>query len=371
MTTALEIIRRGLRLINVPGRGALLSSADAQAGLETLQGILNTEAVSKFFVPGIRRHFFALTAAKAIYSYGPGADLDTTLFEDPVPAQIESAYIRAGSSIQTNELITDGRFANSAAWTLDAGWNITNNAARLSSGNSGAAIVQALTVAAVTYTVRISVTRRAGGVRLLLVTPGANLSQSIMVSGDYSFTVSPSSGSPTQVSIIALDADSDVDVTLLSVIPVGVCAVGLPDGQGTDYPIEFIDQKRYNANSSKGRNGRPCEALWSRGYPFAELRFDSAPSSGDILVADVLVNRVGVSSLTSEVRLHSDAMKWLQYRLAFEAAPEYGKALAPSARMVMEEAWSRLTAANHRPNMLRVDKGLRSRPSFDINRGDV
>ncbi len=49
--------------------------------------------------------------------------------------------------------------------------------------------------------------------------------------------------------------------------------------------------------------------------------------TGDILVMDVLVNRVAVSDANSIIRLHPDAIKWLRYELADAMAGEYGKAL--------------------------------------------
>ena len=75
---ASTLIARALRLINVPGRGAILGPTDQQAAFETLQDLMNAESVSKWFQPGIRRHFFPTVASQDIYPYGPGApDFDT------------------------------------------------------------------------------------------------------------------------------------------------------------------------------------------------------------------------------------------------------------------------------------------------------
>ncbi|MCG8434513.1 MAG: hypothetical protein MJA83_10820, partial [Gammaproteobacteria bacterium] len=82
---ASELIARSLRLINVPGRGSTLNGTDKLQALEALQDLVNSKAVTRQFVPGVRRHFFNLQANKSIYSYGPGQDLDTDDFDDPSP----------------------------------------------------------------------------------------------------------------------------------------------------------------------------------------------------------------------------------------------------------------------------------------------
>ena len=63
---ASELISRALRLINEPGRGATLSADDQQDALEATQEILDSESVSKQFVPGISRHFFPMVAGQAV-----------------------------------------------------------------------------------------------------------------------------------------------------------------------------------------------------------------------------------------------------------------------------------------------------------------
>ena len=61
MTTASDLIKGALRLINVPGLGASLAAEDQSNALSALQELLNTNAVSKQFTPGIKRHFFTLS----------------------------------------------------------------------------------------------------------------------------------------------------------------------------------------------------------------------------------------------------------------------------------------------------------------------
>ena len=124
-----EFISRSLRLINQPGRGANLSGDDQNDALTALQEILDSESVSKQFVPGISRHFFPMVQGKAIYSYGAGAGLDLRADDfgalaagipDPTPNAVESAYIREGSTIVNNETVDSFRFESVGSWILDA-----------------------------------------------------------------------------------------------------------------------------------------------------------------------------------------------------------------------------------------------------------
>ena len=167
----------GIRLLNEVGYGkddsALvlnlvynadgpLSPTDQADAFESLQEILDSEAVSKAFVPGIRRHFFNMTAGKAIYSYGPSAQADLRsddFDDDPAPIKIEDAYIREGSSITNNELVPEYRFENVGIWAVDADpdVNITNNqyvAEQPAAATSSTAVVAP--TAGTTYTLRVN-----------------------------------------------------------------------------------------------------------------------------------------------------------------------------------------------------------------------
>ena len=365
---ASTLIARALRLINVPGRGAILGSADLDAAFTTLQDLLNAESVSKMFNPGIRRHFFPTIAAQDIYAYGPGpgTDFDTRDFDDPVPVNIEDAYIRVGSTFRTNELVGNDRFDDSSIWTANAGWLLTNGEAQASA-------------AAGTLEQTISNLEIGQVYRLKFDTE--------VFAGDFTIAIDTFSIAVTATSSYEFTWTATVASALLSITPGGGAFTGTLDnvsirrvdrpertelvGKGSDYRIDVIDQKHYNDRFSKGTGGRPYQILWSRTFPIGEIRFDNSPAGpSDILVMDVTVNRVAIETTNDEILMHDDAIKWLRYQLAFEMAPEYGKVLAPPALKTLEEANNRLFAGNFRRNTLRVDSALRNRRSFDINRGD-
>jgi hypothetical protein len=376
MTLASDVITRGLRLINVPGRGAVLSGQDSQNAFETLQEIVAAESVSKQFVPGIRRHFFPLQGGKAIYSYGPGAEFDTNDFFDLTPVRVEDCYIREGAVIQNNEQVSNGDFNLATNWTLGTGWSIANGSATIAPGNNGETLSQTLNlVAGRNYTVRVRVAHRDGSVNLRVIQDGAiNIVDQTLDAGavSYVFTATFSGTVSSEIQFIA-DADADMDIEDVSIIETGLDKVFLPDpanqGGGSDYTVTIINQKRYNRRFTKGTGGRPYELLFSRNYPNAEIRFDNSAIPGDILVMDVLA-APQVLAQTDTVPLHPDAIKWLKYQLAHEMSGEYAKRLTREQQEIRKDAWTKLSSGNRRKNTLRFDRALRIRPTFDVNRGD-
>ena len=160
-----------------------------------------------------------------------------------------------------------------------------------------------------------------------------------------------------------------MDILDVSILETGKDRVEL-SGTGSDYAIKVIDQKRYNRRFTKGTGGRPYQILFSRAYPMGKIFFDNASISGDILVMDVTVNRVAVDSLDDTIRMHPDSRKWLRYELADHLSGEYGKSLTRRQIKILDDAYDNLVAGNLRMNRLGVDKAMRRRATFDINRGD-
>lgn len=364
---ASELITRALREINVPGRGATLSGDDQTAAFESLQDFLNSKAASRFAVPGIRRHFFALTLSDHIYSYGPGLELDTDDFQDPAPIRVEDAYIRAGAAITSNEQVTSWNFTAATGWTVGAGWTIANSKATADAAGS---LTQPLALAAGTlYTVIVNVVQRAGDVVLTINQDGSPiLTQTLDGSGTYTYEIT-FAGTTSDIDFTTDDADDDLDILDISIIETGLDRVSLSDG--SDHRLRKLDQHSYNRRFSKGVGGRPYGMLFSRqGGGRAEIRFDHAPLSGDILVADVIVNTIAPAKITSTLTLNDEALRWLKYALADEVSGQYGKELRRGQISSMDDAYGDMVATNARPNKLRVDSGLRRGRGFDIDRGD-
>jgi hypothetical protein len=365
--TALTLLTRALRLINVPGRGAELQPEDLTSGFETLVDLLNSQAVAKAFQPGIVRHFFAPTGGLVAYTYGPGGDLDTDPFEDPVPVRIEDSYIRSGVAIQSNEQVDEYDFDAVGSWAIVGAWVIANSEA--ASTGVGTLSQPLALVAGRTYTIKLTATVEVGDVVLRVLQDAVPiLETSISESGDYEFEIG-FTGTLSELELETDNALDDLAVQQVSIIELGLERLELPDG-GTDYELKTFDQRSYNALSNKDSGGRPSKMLFSRAYPLATVRFEGQWTGGDVLVLDVLVNRIEVATINDPIRMHPDAMKWLRYAVADELAGEYGKALTARQVRIMDEAYDLLAAGNARANKLRVDRGLRPWRRFDIDRGD-
>ncbi len=358
----------------MPGRGATLSAVDELAAFESLQTLLNSKAVSNAYQPGIRRHFFAMTPAQSIFTYGPGGQFDTDTFHDPAPIDLEDCYIRSGATITFNETVDEWNFVTLGEWVLaGAGVAIANQKLTLSgAGSASQTTVFARWTAGTTYTLRVTTAQRAGDVELSILQDGAPiLTQTLSSSSSYEFEFTFAGTSSAEVRFTTAAGSDDIDIISCSIIETGLDRASLPDGQGTDYSVRIIDQRTYNAEHTKGLGGRPHKVLFDRQRPLPRVRFDHAAIGGDIVVFDALVNQLQLTDLSDEINLHDDAMRYVEYALAAEEAPTYGKGLTAQQAEIMREAREKLQAGSSRPNSLRVDTALRGRHHhFDINRGD-
>lgn len=369
--TAKELIERSLRLLNVPGTGKNLDANDENDAFEALQLILRSEAAGRHIQPGIRQHFFNLTAGQSVYSYGPGQDFDTNDFLDPAPVRIESAFIRAGASITSNEQVDEPKFVASTPWTLDTGWTIANELATAAPGNGTIDCKQTLALAAgVKYTLTVKTVVRAGQVTAKVNQNGSPIVTEV-ITGTGTLTKEFTFGGGT--SEIELEADNagDLDVSECSIIITGKEKVELPDATGSDYAIQIIDQKTYNKRFTKGTGGRPYELIYDRDqYEAGHVRFDNSGLAGDILVMDVRVNSADITSVNDVLRVNPEVQQYLKFELADHVAAGYGKALNSAQMAQKHRAYNLMAAGHQRLNRLRMDKALSSEPRFDINRGD-
>ncbi len=374
-----ELVRRSLRLINVPGRGKALAGDDLQQGCEELSDLIASEAVSQQFVPGIRKHFFPMLANQGVYTYGPGGLFDTRArFDDPAPIRIEQAYIREGTVLIDNTVITNGDLDSPIGWQLGNGWIVQNGRATLLPnvpGTHGFLTQDLVLVTGTRYEITVDFTQREDGIAVWMVQDGVAIKQmDLLANGVYRFDFTFGGVSQNaQISFRPVTPSSnvtDVDINRVEMLPAGVDRYALPDSQGSDYWLTPMDQNEYNRRFTKGTGGRPYRYQYVRNFPLPEIRFDNSALSSDILIMDVLCDRVSFELPSDDLRLFPEEVQWLKYELANQLAPQYGKELTRTQMNTLDAAWNLLAAGQHRPNRLRVDRALRKRPTFDINRGD-
>lgn len=367
-----KLIKGALRLINVPGRGGVLSAEDQADAFFALQELLNSSAVSKQFVPGINRHFFTAVADKHIYTYGASTQADfrsDDFNDDPPPIDIEHCFMRQGSSITNNEKVNNYRFEAVGDWTEGGTAVIQNNQGIMEGVGT---LTQNLSLSVTNYTIKIDLEVNVGDVELKVLQGVTELlNVTIQGSGEYSYDFTYSTGSPSVVLTTAAATD-DIRINTLSIIETGKDRLELPQGQGTDYSLKMVGQTTYNLKCSKGQGGRPYNFVYSRNYPVSRLMFDNSTTAGELIVMDVLVNKLAIKRVTDEIQMHDDGLKWLRFALADSVAPEYGKRLNDRQLRIMMDAEDLLMAGNRRINNLRVDSALlygSRRGHYNINEG--
>ena len=272
---AAELISRSLRLINEPGRGAILDPDDQGDALTALIEILDSESVSKQFVPGVSRHFFLMTSGKSIYTYGTGSGLDLRSdnfgslrngLGDPCPTKIEYCYIRQGAVITANEVVDQFRFESVGSWVVDAdpAVAIINDQYKVEQPAGATSTTQLLasvpTVTALTdYVLRVDAVVFNG--ELVIEARDSAIafdSVTIDTSGFFEFEFNwPTTVAPDLNLTTALATD-DIRLNSLSLIQRGKRdRFELPDSQGSDYSVQIVDQTHYNRRFTKGTGGRP------------------------------------------------------------------------------------------------------------------
>jgi len=367
-----ELLTRSLRLINEPGKGMDVGDEALNDAFEVFLDIIYSQGVSRFLRPGIRTHFFNVNSQQHVYTYGPGGDFDTDLFNDMVPVAIESAYLRAGDTIQTNELITNGKFNDgSNDWTVGSGWSVLNAEASFDQSIGDSALTQAFTwVPGTVYIIKFDITVDAGGGTF--TSDGGAFTTTFSSSGTYEFEYTATASS-SSVQFESLNASGDeYTVDSISIIEKNKNTVELVNNTGragSDYPIRIIDQNTYNREFSKATGGRPEKLLYSRSYPLAEVKFDQLPTFGEVIIMDVTTVPIH-NDIDSELLFYPDSYKYLRYQIADDIAPEYGKALTQRQQETLRTAKRLFIKGNKRQNTLRTDRALLGSRRYNINQGD-
>jgi hypothetical protein len=107
MATALDIITRALRSINVLSDGETPTASMAQDALDSLNDVLESWANENLMVYVPVSETFPLTVGQGDYTIGPGANFDTVR-----PQQVTFAYARNGSIDYPIELWTNDQYAS-------------------------------------------------------------------------------------------------------------------------------------------------------------------------------------------------------------------------------------------------------------------
>jgi hypothetical protein len=106
MPTALEMIRRSMRLINVLAAGEAPVAQEQNDGLTTLNAMLDSWSINKLNVYALQEDTHTLVAGTATYTIGSGATINTDR-----PLEIQRAFVRRGTVDYPLDIIGDKYYA--------------------------------------------------------------------------------------------------------------------------------------------------------------------------------------------------------------------------------------------------------------------
>lgn len=107
MATALDIIKRSLRLIGAIPSGETATSNETDDALQALQQLIDSWSSDGIAVPYVTTESFPLVSGQSVYTYGPGGDFDSTR-----PIDILSAYIRNSNNSDFQITLVSRRYYN-------------------------------------------------------------------------------------------------------------------------------------------------------------------------------------------------------------------------------------------------------------------
>lgn len=103
--TALDIIKRSLRLLGVKGAGEKLDSSEANDAFLALNSLVDSWNNESLMIYNLELVTHVLTPGTGAYTIGPGATINTTR-----PQNIKSAYINDGNADWPIIIINDEQF---------------------------------------------------------------------------------------------------------------------------------------------------------------------------------------------------------------------------------------------------------------------
>ncbi len=106
MATALDVIKRSLRLLGVKRSGETLTGDESAEGLEALNSLIDSWNNESLMIHNKTTVTHTLTASDGEYSIGSGADINVTR-----PQNIVNAYINDGDADYPLELINANQYS--------------------------------------------------------------------------------------------------------------------------------------------------------------------------------------------------------------------------------------------------------------------
>lgn len=134
--------------------------------------------------------------------------------------------------------------------------------------------------------------------------------------------------------------------------------------QGNDYPVDLIDNDRYNAIPVKSQSGiLPDVVQFNPAYPLATFTFFPVPTQAITFTFTSNVLFTSTLTLATVLTLPPGYYRALRLNLALELAQRYGRQLGAQTLKLAATSLGDLKRANKRTPISRCDETLLSRGS--------
>lgn len=128
---------------------------------------------------------------------------------------------------------------------------------------------------------------------------------------------------------------------------------------GVDYPIEDIDQSRYNLIPIKTQPGiLPTVVLLSATFPLATMTFFPVPSVGNTFIFSSNAFLTAAATLVTVLSFPIGYYRMLRLNLAADLAGRYGRTLSPNTLRQAATALGDIKRLNKRSPIARFDGAL-------------
>jgi hypothetical protein len=157
----------------------------------------------------------------------------------------------------------------------------------------------------------------------------------------------------------------------LSTRPMSIEKALIRDGL-TDYPVRLMSLSEYASISRKSNQSNyPTDLYDDGGYPQKTITLYPTPSAALSLILFTKRPLTELATLDTALSLPPGYERALNFNLAIDLAPEYGRAIPDSVAMVASESKAAIKRSNIKPSYLRSDEALLIHTGrFNIFTGD-
>lgn len=174
---------------------------------------------------------------------------------------------------------------------------------------------------------------------------------------DVTKTLTVSDGSYT------IGSSGDINTTR----PVKIVSAYITEN-GSDYPLEIIDQRAYDGLTAKTVTSSLPEYLYyAPAYPIGTIKLWPVPSAANVLTLQVWTPVQSFATAGTSVSLPPGYERALTTNLAIELAPEFGKAISQEVAKAAQESKAAIKRMNIRPIYLQNEMAMSRRYSIEAD----